>query len=448
MPQSAIIADPDRIGGATPLHLVQRSDELPEAARPIAQIGQFRGEAGQLLVTSEGVFVGSGQGDEPFALGTAAAELAGGDYRLASLPEKMDRRQTILGFALGAYRFETYRQAGEAPVLIVEDAGLAASVSREAASIGFGRDLINTPAEEMSPDHLEGEARKLAQAFGAAITVHRGENFEEGFPLIHAVGRAAAIPPRLIELHWKGEGATRSLALVGKGVCFDSGGLNVKGGKGMALMKKDMGGAATALALSRRIMEEALPIDLRLYVPAVENAIGGNAFRPGDVYRSRAGQSVEISNTDAEGRLILADAMTLATESRPDRLLTLATLTGAARVALGPDLPPLYSTEESFQKLVLEKGAALDDPLWPMPFWDRYNEYLRSDIADVNHAASTPFAGSITAALFLKRFAGTVPFTHIDTFGWMPAARPGRPKGGEPLALRALFEALRTESKA
>ena len=308
------------------------------------------------------------------------------------------------------------------------------------------RKAVNAPEGEKSvagwviwPD--KETLTKAQEAMG------KGEGFEEQFPLIHAVGRAAAIPPRLIEINWLG-GEGQRLALIGKGVCFDTGGLNLKPGKSMALMKKDMGGAATSLALARRIMEERLPIHLRLLVPAVENAVAGNAFRPGDVFRSRQGQTVEISNTDAEGRLILADALTFAAEKQPDRMITLATLTGAARVALGPDLPPIYSTEPEFQERVLEAGQALNDPLWPMPFWDRYDSYLSSDIADVNHAASTPFAGSITAALFLKRFAANLPYTHIDTFAWVPSALPGRPKGGEVLTMRALFRALSEENAA
>lgn len=440
----SILSDSSRLQEATPIYLLTRGDPLPKGAEKAARLSNFAGEPEQVAVFEGGILLGAGDGRDPMVLGAASMKFPSGDYRLAQKPDGLDLEASALAFALGAYRFTRYRKAQEPAKLIVEDPALAQAVSREASTAAFGRDLINTPAEEMGPDDLEAVARQLASEHGAEIRVHKGEAFAEDFPLINAVGRAADIRPRLIEINWMGGGPHR-LALVGKGVCFDSGGLNIKPGKSMGLMKKDMGGAATSLALARRIMEERLPIHLRLLIPAVENAISGNAFRPGDVFRSRHGQTVEISNTDAEGRLILADAMTLALESKPDRLITLATLTGAARVALGPDLPPVYSTEPAFQDRVLRAGKELGDPLWPMPFWDRYNGYLESDIADVNHAASTPFAGSITAALFLKRFAGQVPYTHIDTFAWTPAPLPGRPKGGEVLTMRALFRAIRDE---
>ncbi len=424
-----------------PIRLLKTSDAVPEAAGEAARLQRFRGELGEVLALPEGIYVGAGDGTNAMALGAAGSSLPEGRYRLdTDLPDE-DRRQAVLAFALGTYRFSRYRESEPGPTLLVDDEDLARSVSREAATIGFGRDLVNTPAEDMGPDALEAEARTLAESFGAEIRVHKGKGFAAAYPLIDAVGRAASQEPRLIEICWSG-GTRMKLSLVGKGVCFDSGGLNIKGGKSMALMKKDMGGAATALALGRRIMEEKLPVDLRVLVPAVENAISGNAFRPGDVFRSRQGQTVEISNTDAEGRLILADALSYAVERGPDRLFSLATLTGAARVALGPDLPPIYATDSPWQRKICEAGMLLEDPLWPMPFWERYESFLSSDIADVNHAASTPFAGSITAALFLKRFVGDGDFTHIDTFAWNPAALPGRPKGGEVLGVRALFRAL------
>lgn len=446
---AAVIADPERLGGAVPLFLLARGDGIPEGAEEAARLSNFQGELDQIAIVPGGVLVGAGDGADPLALGAAAAKLPTGDYRIEQLPNGTDEADAVRAFAMGAYRFTKYREAISQPALIIKDKELAERTAREAATIGFGRDLINTPAEDMGPDALEEVARALAAEHGADIKVHKGEGFAEDFPLIHAVGRAAAPgkEPRLIELNWSG-GEGPLVALVGKGVCFDTGGLNLKPGKSMELMKKDMGGAATSLALARRIMEEGLSLNLRLLIPAVENAVAGNAFRPGDIFPSRHGQTVEISNTDAEGRLILADAMTFATEGKPDRLITLATLTGAARVALGPDLPPIYSTEPRFQDLVLEAGTALNDPLWPMPFWDRYQNYLSSDLADVNHAASTPFAGSITAALFLKRFSENLPYTHIDTFAWVPQALPARPKGGEVLTMRALFRALSEDSAA
>ncbi|NRA30437.1 MAG: leucyl aminopeptidase family protein [Parvularculaceae bacterium] len=436
------MADPSRLKAATPIHFVCAGNSLPPAAEAVAKLANFKAKAGQVCPFAEGVLVGAGDGSDLLALGAAASALPPGDFRLAAPLPEATRSIALLGFALGTYRFTKYREADTPPVLIVEDKDEAASINREAASTFFGRDLINTPTEDMGPDALADEARQLAEAHGASFTVYEGDDFEAEFPLIHAVGRAAAKAPRLIELNWSGCDASH-LTLIGKGVCFDSGGLNIKPGGAMGLMKKDMGGAATALALGRRIMEEKLPITLRLLVPAVENAISGNAFRPGDVFRARDGQTVEISNTDAEGRLILADALALATEQPTDRIVTLATLTGAARVALGPDLPPIYSTEPAFQEAALGAGMRLADPLWPMPFWEPYNSYLKSGLADVNHAADTPFAGSITAALFLKRFVKAIPYTHIDTFAWVPKAKPGQPKGGEVLTIRALFEAIR-----
>ncbi|MEM9839836.1 MAG: leucyl aminopeptidase family protein [Pseudomonadota bacterium] len=445
MPSPVLVADPSRLAKATPVYLLLRDDPLPDDAVETARLAKFGGEIGQTCAFSGGYLVGAGGGEDPLALGAAGSSLPAGDYKLALHPEGFDLDLSALAFALGTYRFAKYREAVEPPVLVLEDASQAEAIAREAASAAFGRDLINTPAEEMGPDGLEEAARALAAAHGAGVTVYQGDGFAEGFPLIHAVGRAAEKAPRLIVVNWSG-GDGPNLALIGKGVCFDTGGLNLKPGGAMGLMKKDMGGAGTALALARRIMEEKVPMNLRLLIPAVENAVSGNAFRPGDVFRARDGQTVEISNTDAEGRLILADAIALAVEGKPDRMITLATLTGAARIALGPDLPPIYSTEPEFQERVLEAGARLADPLWPMPFWDRYESFLRSDIADVNHAADTPFAGSITAALFLRRFAHDVPYTHIDTFAWVPKPLPGRPKGGEVLAMRALLAALREDT--
>ncbi|MCQ8185191.1 leucyl aminopeptidase family protein [Parvularcula maris] len=447
MTKAPISADRSLLEGSTPLHFLSPSCALPEGSEAAARLQGFTGEREQIAFTEKSVLVGvGGEGRDPLAAGAASLKLPSGTYSVAAHPQSLPLEDIARGFALGAYRFHRYAGDGEGPRLVIPQEEIAGKIAREAASIFFGRDLINTPAEDMGPDALEDAARRLAGSFGADIKVYQGDGFAEAFPLIHAVGRAAGPgkEPRLIELNWAGGGDKR-LALIGKGVCFDSGGLNIKGGKSMGLMKKDMGGAATSLALARRLMEEGAEINLRLLIPAVENAVSGNSFRPGDVFRSRLGKSVEISNTDAEGRLILADAMALALEGSPDRMITLATLTGAARVALGPDLPPIYSTEPQFQEKVLKAGRRLGDPMWPMPFWERYESFLASDIADINHAASTPFAGSITAALFLKGFAGQVPYTHIDTFAWVPSPLPGRPKGGEVLCLRALTAVLMGE---
>ncbi|MFZ5619067.1 MAG: leucyl aminopeptidase family protein, partial [Pseudomonadota bacterium] len=306
------------------------------------------------------------------------------------------------------------------------------------------RDLVNTPAGDMLPDALEAEARKLAAEFGAEIAVIKGDDLlANELNMIHAVGRASASAPRLIDIRW-GRMDAPKLTLVGKGVCFDSGGLDIKGAEGMALMKKDMGGAANALGLARLIMEAKLDLRLRLLIPAVENAISGNAMRPGDILTSRKGLTVEIGNTDAEGRLVLADAMSLGAGDSPHCMITLATLTGAARVALGPELPPFYCDDERFVSAVTSASATVNDPVWRMPLWKPYASMLSSPIADLNNSPGGSFAGSVTAALFLKRFAPeTAVWAHFDIYAWRAKAAPGRPVGGEAQAIRALFETLR-----
>jgi leucyl aminopeptidase len=297
----------------------------------------------------------------------------------------------------------------------------------------------------MGPGQIEGQAEAIAQAAKAEFRVTRGDALEREFPMVHAVGRAAerARSPRMIELEW-GDPKHPRVALVGKGVCFDSGGLDIKPSAGMLLMKKDMGGAAHALALARLVMESGLPIRLHTLIPAVENAVSGNAFRPGDVLRSRAGLSVEIGNTDAEGRLILGDALARAGEEKAEFILDFATLTGAARSALGPDLPALFARRDETAEALIEGGQAGDDPCWRLPLWNGYREYLKSDVADINNSASNGFAGASVAALFLDRFVPEgVDWAHFDTFAWRPAAKPGRPKGGDALGLRASWRMLR-----
>ena len=309
----------------------------------------------------------------------------------------------------------------------------------EAEAVIRVRDLVNTPAEDMGPAQLEAEARALAKAHHATIHVISGDALERDYPMVHAVGRAAARShaPRLIEIEW-GDPAHPRLAIVGKGVCFDSGGLDMKPSSAMALMKKDMGGAAHALALAGLVMGAGLPVRMHVLVPAVENAVSGNAFRPGDVLRSRAGLSVEITNTDAEGRLVLGDALTRACETRPELLIDFATLTGAARVALGPDLPAMFARTDATANGLLAAGLERDDPCWRLPLHDGYREMLKSDVADLQNSPSGGFAGATVAALFLDRFvAEGVDWAHFDTFAWRPAAKPGRPKGGEALGLRA-----------
>ena len=311
---------------------------------------------------------------------------------------------------------------------------------RVADAVAFGRDLVNTPANDLGPQELADAARNLAARYGAGFAETVGDGLlAAGFPMIHAVGRASSRPPRLIDITW-GDPSHPRVTLVGKGVCFDTGGLNIKPDASMLLMKKDMGGAAAALAVARMIMDAGLPVRLRVLVPAVENAISGSAFRPGDVLQSRKGLSVEIGNTDAEGRLILADALALAAEEAPDLLVDFATLTGAARVALGPDLPPFYTDDEPLAAAVASAGTAVNDPVWRMPLWTPYDTMLDSKVADLNHISSGAFAGSVTAALFLRRFATPVSaWVHFDIFGWTPADKPGRPMGGEVQAARLVY---------
>ena len=304
------------------------------------------------------------------------------------------------------------------------------------------RDLVNTPTEHMGPQELADEVERIADAFDAEFSSINGADLlTRNFPAVHVVGRASHRDPRLLQLEWGHDGPL--LVLVGKGVCFDTGGLDLKPAAGMALMKKDMGGAAHALALASLVMANNLPVRLMLLIPAVENAVAGNSYRPGDVISTRKGLSVEIGNTDAEGRVILSDALTFATEHDPDLVIDFATLTGAARVALGPELPPLFSNREEISAGILDAGLAVEDPLWSMPLHQPYNKLFESPIADLNNAGNTPFAGCITAALFLEHFVTPeTPWVHIDTFAWNPASKPGRPKGGEAQGLRAVFAYL------
>jgi leucyl aminopeptidase len=329
-------------------------------------------------------------------------------------------------------------------VLLTADPARAEQEIRLAEATALVRDLVNTPAGDLGPAELEAAAREVATGAGVQLTVTHGDALVEGYPLIAAVGRAATPDraPRLIELEW-GKPDDPRIAVVGKGVCFDTGGLDLKPGSGMRLMKKDMGGAAHALALARLIIGARLPVRLHLLIPAVENAVSGSAYRPGDVVKSRKGTFVEIDNTDAEGRLILADALTKAVEGKPELIVDFATLTGAARVALGPDLPAFFANSDELAAAVEQSAREVEDPVWRMPLWDPYDDMLKSDLADFANASNTPMAGCITAALFLKKFVpDEVQWAHLDTYAWRDQARPGRPKGGEALGLRSVFAML------
>jgi leucyl aminopeptidase len=443
-------------GEAAPLHVVAAEEldaflearSAPNAA--YARACGFTAAAGELIVLPDAsgaaarVVLGAGKGDDPFVLGAAPLKLAARDYAIASAPEGWSADEMALAWSLGAYRFERYKAAERSPARLVAPSGAdLAETARIADAVYLVRDLVNTPAGDMGPEALEAAARELAKAQGASVKVVTGDKLlKENFPAVHAVGRAAAEPPRLIEIEWGEKDAPR-LAIAGKGVCFDTGGLNIKTGDGMRLMKKDMGGAAHALGLARLVMDAALPVRLLVVIPAVENAVGAGAFRPGDILKSRAGLTIEVENTDAEGRLVLADALARAAEGEPELLIDFATLTGAARVALGPELAPFYTGDEALAD-ALEAGAlAARDPVWRMPLWAGYEGQLDSPIADLKNLGANAFAGSIMAALFLKRFVKDRPWIHFDIFAWNPTARPARPQGGEAQGLRAAWAMLK-----
>jgi leucyl aminopeptidase len=391
----------------------------------------------------EAVLVGIADVDDPFALGALPLLLPRGRYRLHdSLGERIDPARAALGWGLGAYQFTRYRAPKREPAELHVDNPARAQAERLLDASWRVRDLVNTPTEHMGPAELADAVVAVGNSHGARVRVIEGDDLlHQNFPAIHAVGRASHRAPRLIELDW-GNDTHPKLALVGKGVCFDTGGLDIKPADGMLRMKKDMGGAAHALALAQLVMVDALPVRLKLLIPAVENAIGPNAYRPGEVIATRKGLSVEIGNTDAEGRVILSDALAYAGEWRPDLLLDFATLTGAARIALGPDLPALFVNDETLAADLARASALARDPLWRMPLYAPYLPYLESPIADINNAGATKHAGSITAALFLQRF---VPegqaWAHVDVYAWNDAPRPGRPAGGEAQSLRA-FQAM------
>lgn len=377
-----------------------------------------------------------------FHLAAAMKSLPKGVYRLeGELPGNLGAE--ALGVLLSGYSFTRYAGKPSNGATLVAPQGVdAARLETLAAGEALTRDLINTPACDMGPSALEAAARDLAGTFGASIEVTEGDELlQNNLPMIHAVGRAAEDAPRLIDMRWGDSGP--KLTLVGKGVCFDTGGLNLKPGSSMALMKKDMGGAATVLGLARSIMALDLPVQLRVLIPAVENAVSGNSFRPGDILTSRKGLTVEINNTDAEGRLVLADALALADEDKPDMMVSMATLTGAARVAVGPDLAPFYTDDETTAAALAAAGTDVADPVWRMPFWDPYEKMIEPGIADLDNAPKGGFAGSITAALFLRRFVTDSPrYAHFDIYGWQPTAAPARPKGGVGMGARALLDAL------
>jgi leucyl aminopeptidase len=421
---------------------------LSPTAQAFAKAQGFAPKPGAVLLAPdargaiEAVVLGDDAAD-PFVAGKLPSVLPDGVYALVTPPR--DPALATLAWLLGSYAFTRYRaKPAKTARLVVREGVEAEEVTRVAQAVATGRDLINTPANDLGPEEIEAAARAVAQAHGAELDAIVGDALlERNFPMIHAVGRASPRLPRLIDMRWGPDGGPK-VTIIGKGVAFDTGGLDIKPGASMLLMKKDMGGAAAALALAEMIMGAALPVRLRVLIPAVENAISGSAFRPGDVLQSRKGLTVEIGNTDAEGRLVLADALALADEDEPDLVVDFATLTGAARTALGPDLPPFYTEDDALAADLARLGTAVNDPVWRLPLWPPYMSMLESKIADVNHVSGGPMAGSITAALFLRRFATRAKaHVHFDIYAWTPKAKPGRPEGGEVQGARLIYALLK-----
>ena len=459
MTDFASLLQPDRGGPARAIHLVDKASfsdwakKQSAARRAFLDAARFEGKTGfQHLILP-----GSRDDDweivstvanaaelSPWCLARLGEVLPEGRYRLA----EGDPGASMLGWMLGQHRLTDYKSKSEPErgprVLLTQEAADIDQIVQLAEATALVRDLVDTPAADMGPAELEAAARALAKDHGAKIEVTSGDALSKGYPMIAAVGQGAAPDraPRLIELRWGKDNAPR-LAIVGKGVCFDSGGLDIKPASGMRLMKKDMGGAAHALALAKLVMSAKLPVRLHLLVPAVENSVSATSYRPGDVLKSRKGLKVEIDNTDAEGRLVLGDALAKAGEDNPELIVDFATLTGAARVALGPDLPATFVNDDELAGSIEASAKQVTDPIWRMPLWDGYDEMLKSDLADLSNAADSPMGGSITAALFLRRFVPEgVPWAHLDTFAWRPSPKPGRPKGGEAMGLRAVFAML------
>lgn len=456
MADTVPLIQPDKGQQATAIHLVNREGlakwvkQLSSGQRAALEAQKFDGGAFQVGIVPDG--------DNWFAVGGVANPEQLSSWCMAKLAEALpegtyrraegDPGPAMHGWQTGQYLFDRYKKP-ERPigprVLLTKEAGRIEAAIAEAQAVCLVRDLVNTPAEDMGPEAIEAQCEGLAKAYSAKLSVTKGDALERDFPMVHAVGRAAARhhAPRLMHLTW-GKAGDPVLAIVGKGVSFDSGGLDIKPASGMLLMKKDMGGAAHAIALAGLVMGAGLKVRLHLLVPAVENAIAGNSFRPGDILKTRKGLTVEIGNTDAEGRLILGDALQRASEEKPELIIDFATLTGAARVALGPDYPALMTRRDETAQALIDAGKACDDEPWRLPLPDGYREWLSSDLADLNNSATNGFAGASVAGLFLDRFVGEgIDWAHFDTFAWRPAAKPGRPKGGDAYGLRAAWHMLR-----
>ncbi|MEM7461601.1 MAG: leucyl aminopeptidase family protein [Pseudomonadota bacterium] len=440
--------------GGTPVYLLQPKSlkklpaDLPDIAPAWIKSTGFAAKSGELCLVPEAdgrigcALFGLGTNANPMLAGRLARSLPAGDWHLAG--DVPDPGLSCLGYLLGAYRFDKYRKQNETGARLISPKGVdLPRIISEVEAVNYARDLINTPTSDLGPAELEDEIRQLAKRHGARVTAIRGDDLlKRNFPMVHAVGRASASPPRIVDLKW-GSANHPKITLVGKGVCFDTGGLNIKPGSSMALMKKDMGGAANVLALAHMVMSSKLPVRLRVIIAAVENSISGNAFRPGDVLASRKGITVEIGNTDAEGRLVLGDALVLGDEETPEIMIDMATLTGAARVALGTDLPAMFCNKDAFANELSQAGKRQYDPMWRLPLWQGYRSGLSSEIADINHIGKGGYAGAIMAALFLERFVEKAGcWAHFDIFAWNNAAKPWGPVGGEAFAIRAIHQVL------
>lgn len=426
-------------------------EDLPPFVKKWAVSAGFDAKSGSFLLIPgddgelAGALLGLGDNpdDNPFVSGKLAKSLPEGNWQLAGSASVMEK--LLLGFGMGAYQFSYYKKSSKQKPNLVQDNSVdSVDLQRQLSGVYLARDLINIPTNDMGPEALERVFRTLANHYHADVNVVLGDALvEQNFPLIHTVGRASAEEPRLLEMKW-GKSTDPKVTLVGKGVCFDTGGLNIKPGSAMSLMKKDMGGAANVLALALMIMDANLSVNLRVLIPAVENSISASAFRPSDILISRKGLSVQIDNTDAEGRLVLADALALASEEKPELMIDMATLTGAARVALGPDLPPFYTDDEALASDIYNAGQKETDHVWRMPLYKGYEADVTTKITDLTNAPSGGFAGSITAALFLKRFVDPeISWVHFDIYGWNPKDRPHAPVGGEAQAIRSLYRVIK-----
>jgi leucyl aminopeptidase len=441
---------------AVPIHVIrcgewsQWIERHSETLRRMASAHDFQAQNGRILLVPatdgaiERVLFGAGDKANVNVVGALAQNLPAGDYRIAFAPREFAATAVAIAWGLGAYAFDRYKKRKRpAPLLAPPEGADMAEAKRIVEASWLARDLVNTPTNDMGPEALHEAAEQVAERYGASFEAIVGDELlSQNYPLIHAVGRAAAQEPRLLHLTW-GDASAPRLAIVGKGVCFDTGGLDLKPSSGMRLMKKDMGGAAHALALAQVVMDAKLNVRLDVFIPAVENAVSADAFRPGDIIKSRKGLTVEIDNTDAEGRLILADALARACEDKPTLVLDFATLTGAARTALGPDIPPFYANDEALAAEYAQASAETSDPIWRLPLWDAYESDMDSPIADMKNTGDGAFAGSIYGGLFLRRFVDAPAWAHFDIYAWAPKEKPARPAGGEAQALRASWAVIK-----